>query len=165
MISSKSWTIKSIALAIILRSCLLLNSYSSVTRVVRTCNYELEQVSQQQNLSLIPSLVYWLFSYSTSMQCRFSYFWSMCKHNANSGTKEGIRCQSWFFSIAEKAAQIASATVKNSEWMTVVIWDFLGVAIWRELINMNNHISKQSNNESSLKTHINNNWIRLFIWL
>ena len=77
----------------------------------------------------------------------------MCKHNANSETKEGIKSQAWFFSIAEKAEVIASATVKKSAWMTLVIWDFIGVAIWREFIYLINHISNQSNNKSSLKTY------------
>ena len=26
-------------------------------------------------------------------ECRFNSLWSMCKHNANSGTKEGIRSE------------------------------------------------------------------------
>ena len=51
----------------------------------------------------------------------------MWKQSTNSGTKEGIRSQSWFFSIAEKMEVISSATVEKSEWMTLVIWDFLGV--------------------------------------
>ena len=69
----------------------------------------------------------------------------MCKQSANSGTKEGIRSQDWFFSITEKAEVIASATVKKSEWMTLVILNFLGVAICHELMNLINNIRSQSN--------------------
>ncbi len=67
----------------------------------------------------------------------------MCKQSANSGTKEGIRSQAWFFSIVEKTEVIASETVKKSEWMTLVIWDFLGVDFWTELINIINHMSSK----------------------
>ena len=75
----------------------------------------------------------------------------MCKQSANLGTKEGIRSQAWLFSVVEKAEVIASATVKKSDWMTLVIWAFLGVAIWRELINLIIHAVDQNNNKSSLK--------------
>jgi len=43
----------------------------------------------------------------------------MCKYNANSGTKEGIRNQDLFFSITKKTEVIAVATVENqSEYLS-----------------------------------------------
>jgi len=45
----------------------------------------------------------------------------MCKHNANSETKEGIKCQALFFSIEEKTEHIALAQIKKSGWMPLII--------------------------------------------
>ena len=39
------------------------------------------------------------------------------------------RSQDWLFSVVEKAEVIDSATAEKSEWMTLVIWDLLGVAL------------------------------------
>ena len=46
----------------------------------------------------------------------------MCKQSANSATIWGIKAQARFFSIAEKAEDIALAQIKKLGWMPLIIW-------------------------------------------
>ena len=62
----------------------------------------------------------------------------MCKQSANSGTKEGIRVQAWFFSIAEKAEDIALAQIKKSELMPLIIWFELELGFFLSNVNIFN---------------------------
>ena len=129
LMSSKSWTIKSINFAVILQACLLDNPYSSVTgpNSVRAMTMS-KEVSSKTCLNPISCLLAFLFS--TSMQCRFNSHWSIRKQSANTETKKALDPKIYSFQLLRRRKPLLLRKLQNQNNWSYSFQHFYALLSW-----------------------------------